>query len=406
LGLCGQVVFDAEFFKSSTARQLHSVVVVDVDHQNLHRITNTAYCIDARYVAARKLANVAQSIFAREYLDERSKVPNARDDTVVDLADLNRCGACFHPAQRSLGRFGVRASHGDVSFIVNVDRCSSILLDRADVLATRSDQQTNLVRIDFGSEQSGCVAADLRAWTRDTSEHLSQDLDAGIASLLESRSNDLLADPIDLQVQLNTGDPVLGTRDFEVHIAMMVFVTDDIRQQDVIVFVPHQSDADACNRVGDWNPCGHEAEAPAANRSHRRGPIALQNIADDPHGVGEIIWIGQDCLERTLGEHPVPDLASSRTTIGLALADREGWEVVVEHEFLAVLIHQPVDSLFVARCSERHGDEGLGLTSLEQCGSMGARQQIRFAMDRTQALGVPPVASGSSQDQIANDLVF
>ena len=100
------------------------------------------------------------------------------------------------------------------------------------------------------------------------------------------------------------------------------------------------------------------------------------------------------------------DLATARATVRLAFPDRERWEVVIEHELLAVLVHQPVYPLLIARGTEGHGDEGLSFTPLEQCRSVGSWQEVCFAVDRAETLRVAPVAAGTGEDQIANDLIF
>jgi hypothetical protein len=70
-------------------------VIVDVDDQYLHGVPDTADRVDAGDISVGQFADVAQAIFAREDFDERAEVANAGDDSVVDLADLDRCGAGF-----------------------------------------------------------------------------------------------------------------------------------------------------------------------------------------------------------------------------------------------------------------------------------------------------------------------
>ncbi len=61
-------------------------------------------------------------------------------------------------------------------------------------------------------------------------EHLSEDFDASFASLLQRATDDLVADTVDLQVELNAGDSILRSRNLEVHIAIVIFITDDVGQ--------------------------------------------------------------------------------------------------------------------------------------------------------------------------------
>ena len=55
---------------------------------------------------------------------------------------------------------------------------------------------------------------------------------AGLVGLLEGLADDLLGDPLVLEVELDAGDAALGAGDLEVHVAEVVLVADDVGQQD------------------------------------------------------------------------------------------------------------------------------------------------------------------------------
>ena len=382
-------------------------MIVDIDDENLHWIPDAANRIDVGHVPVGQFADVAEAILSWEDFDERAEVTNAGNDTVVDLADLYRCCACFHAAESCAGCIGIGASYGYIAFVIHIDRRTGVLLDRTDVLSTWADEQPDLVRIDFGTEQSRSVAADLAARARNAGEHLTQDLHPCFASLFKRCANDFFADPVDLEIELDPGDSVLGTGDLEVHIAVMVFVTEDVGEEDkAIFFIANQSDADTSNRVGDRNASSHQSQAATANAGHRGGAIALEDVADQADGVREIIWVWENGFERSLGEHSVSDFTASRPAVRFALTDGEWREVVVEHELFAVLIHQAIDPLLVSVGTECHGDEGLGLTPLEQGCSVGTWEQVGFAVNVSKAGCVSTVAARSRHDQVANNPIL
>ena len=66
---------------------------------------------------------------------------------------------------------------------------------------------------------------------RDRREHLAENLDPRFARLSERRPDDFFADAVDLQIELNAGDAVLRAGDFEIHVAEMIFIADDVGQQ-------------------------------------------------------------------------------------------------------------------------------------------------------------------------------
>jgi hypothetical protein len=73
---------------------------------------------------------------------------------------------------------------------------------------------------------------DVGAGPRNRREHLPQDFDPRFARLIERRADDLFADAVDLQVELNARDAVLRAGDLEVHVAVVILVADDVGQQD------------------------------------------------------------------------------------------------------------------------------------------------------------------------------
>ena len=74
-----------------------------------------------------------------------------------------------------------------------------------------------------------------------------------------------------LQVELNARDAALGACDLEVHVAVVVFVTDDVSQQDVLAcgFIVNETDRDATDGVADRHTGVHQAEGRPTDRSHR-----------------------------------------------------------------------------------------------------------------------------------------
>ena len=91
-------------------------------------------------------------------------------------------------------------------------------------------------------------------------EHGAEDFDPRLARLLQRVADDLLADAVDLQVELDAGDAVLRAGHLEVHVAEVVLVADDVGQQDVAVGLLDQADGDAGHGIADRHAGGHQAQ--------------------------------------------------------------------------------------------------------------------------------------------------
>ena len=96
-------------------------------------------------------------------------------------------------------------------------------------------------------------------------------------------------------------------------------------------------------------------------------------------------------------------LSSAGATNWPTFADRKMWEVVVQHELLGVLLHQPFHSLFVTSRSQGDADHCLRLASLEYGRSVRAGQNIDMAFDGPECCCIATVRPRPGQNQIAND---
>src|SRR5262249_52908747 len=159
--------------------------------------------------------DVDQAVLAGQDLDEGAEVLDRRDAALVDLADLDPFSHGLDAVPGRLGAGGIGAGEGDDPAILDVDLGAGLLLEAADRLAARADDQADLVGIDLDLDQPGGVGRDLRPRPLDRPEHRPEDLQAGLAGLLERLADDRLADPLILQVELDAGDPSLGAGHLE-----------------------------------------------------------------------------------------------------------------------------------------------------------------------------------------------
>ena len=129
-------------------------------------------------------------------------------------------------------------------------------------------------------------------------------------------------------------------------------------------------------------PASIIASERAAHRRHRRAAVRLEDVRHDAHGVGEVGFERHHRRERALGQGAVTDLAAAGAAHRLGLADREGREVVVEHEALPHLAVDHLDLLLVVGGAERGGDQRLGLAAREHGRAVHAGQHLGLDGDR------------------------
>src|SRR5262249_18500521 len=127
----------------------------------------------------------------------------------------------------------------------------------------------------------------------------------------------------------------------------------------------------------------HHRQRSAADRRHRRRAVRFKDVRDHADRVWELVFGWQHLREGTLRERAMADFAAARARHASDFADREGREVVVEHEALPRLALERLDLLRVVVRSKCAGDERLCFTAGEDGRSVRAGQHAGLNPDRT-----------------------
>src|SRR5205814_932037 len=117
----------------------------------------------------------------------------------------------------------------------------------------------------------------------------------------------------------------------------------------------------------------------AADARHAARTVRFQDVGDDTDRIRELLGRRDDRLETAFRQGAVTDFAPPRSSNGLAFADAERREVVIEHEFLAVFVGQAVHALLVAGRPQRGGNQGLRLAAGKNGRAVRTRQDADFA---------------------------
>ena len=194
------------------AGELDAVLVVDGDHLDQHRVADPADVVDAADVAVGQLADVDQAVLAGQDLDERAEVLDRGDAAFVDLADLDPFGHRLDLVAGGLGPGGVDAARRDDAVVLDVDLGAGLFLEARIVLPPGPMSRPIFSGLIWIWISRGALARDLLARPLDRPEHGPQDLEPGLAGLVERLADDLLGDALDLEVELDAGDAALRCR--------------------------------------------------------------------------------------------------------------------------------------------------------------------------------------------------
>ena len=208
-------------------------------------------------------------------------------------------------------------------------------------------------------------------------------METSLLRLHEGTLHDVPVDLLDLDVHLEGGDTGRCAGDLEVHVAQVILVAEDVREDDGALPVRDEAHRDARHRRLERRTGVQQGQGRAADGRLRRRAVRLERLGDHANRVREIIVAGQHRLQGALSERAVAHLTPPRTAKHTRLADREGREVVVEHERLLEAAAHPVDGLLVEATPERRRHHRLGLAPSEESDAVGARHAPHLAHDRT-----------------------
>ena len=322
------------------------------------------------------------AVLAGQNLHERAEVRRANDFARVDFADFDVFGHFLNLADRRVRRVAVARADNHRAVFLNVHARARLFGDGADRLAAGAYHHAYLVDGDPYRLHARRVAAHLAPMLRNRLGDVGEDDPARLPRLMQRVVDHVVADALDLHVQLNRGYPRGGAGYLEVHVSHVVFLALNVGQGDVpAALAGDKPYGDAGDGRLDGDAGVHERERAGADGSHRGGAVGAEALAHEPNRVGELVLAGNDGRQRALGERAVSNLAPSGRAGRARLAGRERREVVVEHEALGVFGAQVVYLLRVAHGAEGADAENLRLAAREQPRPVRARQQPNLAGD-------------------------
>src|SRR5271166_3343643 len=194
-------------------RQL--AAVVDLADLDLDLVADVHYLVDVldplAAVQLADLGDVQQAVLAGQQRDEgaeRGRLHHRAEEPLADLGHV-RIGDRVDRGPRRLGRRPVGGPDVDGAVVLDRDLGAGVVLDRVDHLALRADDLTDLVHRDLDRDDPRGVDGHL-ARLGDGAAHDVQDGHPGRAGLLQRGGEHRGGNAVELGVQLQRGDHLLG----------------------------------------------------------------------------------------------------------------------------------------------------------------------------------------------------
>ncbi|CCK04988.1 Spidroin 1 [Cronobacter sakazakii 701] len=219
-----------------------------------------------------------------------------------------------------------------------------------------------------------CELRDIATRCVDSLFHHAKNVQTRTFSLIQRHLHDLFSDAFDFDIHLQRSDTFTGTGYFEVHVAQVVFITQNIGQYDKVFAFFHQTHRNTRDSGFNRHARVHQRQRSATHGSHGRRTIGFGDFRHHADGVREAVSCRHDCQYAAFRQTTVTDFTTLRRTNHAGFADRVRREVVVEQEAVSTLAHQFVDVLRVAFSTERRGNQRLRFTTGEERGTVSTRQ--------------------------------
>ena len=337
------------------------------------------------------LADVKQTVLAREQLNDGTEIEQARHRAFIDLALFNFSSDFLDALLR--GQAGFRIHRGDrhAAVVFDVDRSTGFFGDAANHSTALTDHVTDLFRIDLHRDHARSKAGQFLSTACGLRAHFIQNVLTAFVGLSQGNLHDFLVDAFDLDIHLQGGDTVFGTGHLEVHIAQVVFVTQNVGENSKLVAFLDKTHGNASHVVLHRDAGVHQGQAPAADARHRRRAVRFADFRDHADRVLEIFFRRQHSGQSALSQTAMADFAALGAAHAARFTGGKRGHVVVQHKAFMRFTQQTVNDLFVLLRTQRRNDQSLGFTTGKQCGTVGARKHALADFDRAHGLRVAAV---------------
>src|ERR1700687_1145430 len=353
-------------------------------------------------------ADVQQAVRSGEQFDECAEFGQSHYFAQIRFSNFSGCGDVANHLKRGVasGAAGREDMHGTIFQYVDLDARG--FDDRADFLATRPDEIANFVLWNFQLEQTRSVSGNAGASLAKRLFHDIENMQSGFFRLRESFTHHRNADSQNLDVHLKRGDAGAGPGDLEVHIAVMILGSGNVRQNRVfIVFPDDQAHCDSGAGSLQRYACVHQRERSTANAGHGGGAVGVENVRHNAHGVRKIRFRRKQARQGALSKGAVSNFSPPGSTQKFNFTYAEWRKIVGQHKALEVILREKqVKALHVFFRTESEGGERLRFAASKQRGAVNTWQQANFASNLAHLIECAPVRPAMLVEHLGAENIF
>ena len=210
-------------------------------------------------------------------------------------------------------------------------------------------------------------------------------MEASLFGLGQGTREDTGRNSIELGVQLNSCHKLACSRNLEVHVTQGIFCAEDVGESCVAHFSIHlvrdKTHSDTGNGSLQGNTGVQHRQSRRTHRTHGGGSVGAESLRHLANRVGEIFTAWQHGHKCSLCQETVPNFTTLRGAHATGLTGGVGREVVVVHVALGLHRSKRIDLLLQLQHVQGGNTHDLGLSTLEQSGTVNARNHIDLSVN-------------------------
>src|SRR5574344_122085 len=222
--------------------------------------------------------------------------------------------------------------------LIDCDCSTCLFLHLLDDLSTRTDDSTDKFFRNLQSYYTRNLRFKFCTWFSDSISQFTKDMFTTSLRLHKSLFKNIETESVTLDIHLRSCKTVFRTCGLEVHISQVVFITQNISINSILVFARllDKSHCDTAYRFLHRNTGIHQSQCTSTYRSHRRRTVALKDFTHQTYCIRIIFrYLILQCAPCQM---TMTNLTTAYTALSLSLACTERREVVVQHETLVTLL--------------------------------------------------------------------
>src|SRR5690606_4045480 len=267
--------------------QLDTAAVVHIQYLHLHHLAFFQVVADAVDALFGDLGNVHQTVSTRQNVHERTEIDDLGHLAIVDPAHFRLGHDTLDLGLGHVGSVGILTIDADSAVVLDVDLGTGFFTDLANDRTTLADNITDLLGVDLHGHIDRCLFRHLATGCTDDLVHFAENVQTAFACLIQRDFHDLFGDTGDLDIHLQRSNAIGSTSHLEVHVAQVIFITQNIGQHREAIAFLHQTHGNTGHRRLHRHTGIHQRQTGATHRSHGRRTIGFRDFRHHTNGIGE-----------------------------------------------------------------------------------------------------------------------